>query len=366
MAENFANIRGNANRFYPSSVLYRTQPPSYFEDIENNHENVMKPSLKDSNGDKRSPINGRIMGLFFSVNVDFRTGTPYPQSPYGSKRLNIIAHKLLTENTRLYFADFYCRSRSAHYVTLVVTERNSTADKFCSRNLYELDKRQNLFVRIDRSSVQVTGSGVWVELLYTEVVDIETLINNNAAYFSYVTCTSRTGALSKPQSCSYCNLADADFDRSFVNLYISKSETRPTMPDTRLLDSSGQTGSALIISHQFNSKEAQLTPVNNISFSDTIDRSSLIIDRVFSTSKETIKLPANSISSNRRIDQTSLTNDASGSSKEAVLVLAAVNSTSSQAASNKSKLSVNVGSHQLPRTSTNEKPKRTMKCCSIM
>ena len=67
----------------------------------------MKPSLKDSNGDKRSPINGRIMGLFFSVNVDFRTGTPYPQSPYGSKRLNIIAPQTLNREYETLLCRFF-------------------------------------------------------------------------------------------------------------------------------------------------------------------------------------------------------------------------------------------------------------------
>ena len=201
----------------------------------------MKPYLKDSNGDKRSPINGRIKGLFFSANVDFRTGQPPTSSPYGSQRLHIIAHELLNWNTNLYFADFYCRSQLTHHVTLVITKYGSTADKFCAQHLYELDKRHNLFVRVDGSSVQVTGSGVWVELLYTENVDIDDVISTHAGRFSFVTCNGRAGALSKSQTCPYCNIAEIDIDSSFANLNISRSELQQTLNYTGSYDTAGRT-----------------------------------------------------------------------------------------------------------------------------
>ena len=200
-------FKGNQPTFYFCQELYRTEPPSYFKDIENNHYNVMKPYLKDSNGDKLSPINGRIKGLFFSANVNYRTGKPPTSSPYGSKRFLVLADIIVRQDTRLYFADFYCRSRLIHHVTLVATKYGSDAHRFCSRYLHELDKRHNMFLRFGgNTEVQVTGSGVWIELLYTENIDIDSMIDSHMGRFCDVFSKGRTGPLSKSQICSHCNI----------------------------------------------------------------------------------------------------------------------------------------------------------------
>ncbi|KAK2184229.1 hypothetical protein NP493_276g03011 [Ridgeia piscesae] len=53
---------------YTCDVFYRNKPRE--------KDNKMKVYMKDDNGDPKSPINGRIKGLFFATHVDPRTGEP--------------------------------------------------------------------------------------------------------------------------------------------------------------------------------------------------------------------------------------------------------------------------------------------------
>ena len=213
-AQNFANLKnssGSRPNFYPCKIFYRTKPPAYFEDIKENHGNVMKPYVKDSNGDKRSPINGRIKGLFFSASVNWSTLAPMSSSPYGTRRLLVDTSALLSEYTKMYFADFYCRSagpRDAHHVSLVFTQRSSKVDQFCEEHLKELDKIDNEFLRVlSPDEVQVTGSGIWVEILYTEDVNIGSLEAQGHARFESIPCSSvRSGAKRKKTGCSICSI----------------------------------------------------------------------------------------------------------------------------------------------------------------
>jgi hypothetical protein len=147
---NSRNLTSGRPDFYPCSYLYRTKPPDYFQTIANEHSNIMKPYIKDNNGDPRSPINGRINGLLFSANVNFREGQPFFKSPHGSRRFvaQIKAFELNSSETRLYFADFYCIGEGydiTHHVTLVLTKAGTAADTFCQGHLVELSKTDNPF-----------------------------------------------------------------------------------------------------------------------------------------------------------------------------------------------------------------------------
>jgi hypothetical protein len=223
-ARNYVDYIKSSDRpeFYPCSVLYRTKPYDYFHKIKWENNNIMKPYIKDNNGDPRSPINGRINGLFFLANVDFETKEPFPRSPYGNTRLmaNINAFDISSSETRLYFADFFCRKREgrfrykrAHSVTLVLTKTGTAADMFCQDHLVELDKTCNPFLRKSfyYTNAEVSGSGVWIEILYTESIDInnwETVTGQ--ARFMDVRENCRAGAAEKDRCCGSCNLDVTD------------------------------------------------------------------------------------------------------------------------------------------------------------
>ncbi|KAI0235069.1 Phytanoyl-CoA hydroxylase-interacting protein-like [Lamellibrachia satsuma] len=193
--------RGGCNEFNHCRVFYRNKPPDYFSRCKINDNNIMKVYMKDNNGDPKSIINGRIKGLFFATSVDSLTGGPPNISHFGSQRISIPATAMLTEYSNLYFADFYC-NRRAHYVTVVLTKPWSETDQFCKRKLIKLDTRDNDFLwRNDK--VYVTDN-VWVEVLYTEDVDL----SRPDCSFSTVlsTGTSTPGGLPKNPRCLVCNL----------------------------------------------------------------------------------------------------------------------------------------------------------------
>ena len=163
--------------------------------------------MKDHNGDPRSPINGEIEGLFFATHVDPKTGEPPKWSPFGCKRVSIPATTLLTTESNLYFADFYCKCDSdPHYVTLVLTEPSSETDGFCEQNLMSLDIEDNDFLWREGEEVHVT-SEVLVEVFYTE--DIDLLDDDCAITTGPSTGTSNPKGLRKNRRCSQCNLPTA-------------------------------------------------------------------------------------------------------------------------------------------------------------
>ncbi|KAI0230938.1 hypothetical protein LSAT2_018691 [Lamellibrachia satsuma] len=186
---------GGSNDFDHCRVFYRNKPPDYFIRCQINDNNIMKVYMKDNNGDPASIINGQINGLFFATSVDPRTGGPPNVSHFGSRRISIPATAMLTKDSNLYFADFYCNHK-AHYVTVVLTTPGSETDRFCEKKLIKLDIKHNDFLW--RSShVFVTGK-VWVEVLYTEDVDL----SRPDATFSivYSKGTSTPGGLPKNPS----------------------------------------------------------------------------------------------------------------------------------------------------------------------
>ena len=203
---------GGSNDFDHCRVFYRNKPPDYFIRCQINDSNIMKVYMKDNNGDPASIINGQINGLFFATSVDPCTGGPPNVSHFGSRRISIPATAMLTKDSNLYFADFYCNHK-AHYVTVVLTTPGSETDRFCEKKLIKLDIKQNDFLW--RSShVFVTGK-VWVEVLFTEDVDL----SRPDATFSivYSKGTSTPGGLPKNPKCLVCNLPDAIRSRSASN-----------------------------------------------------------------------------------------------------------------------------------------------------
>ena len=192
--------RAGGNRSQRCDIFYRNKPFTYFKECERNN-NVMAPYLKDNNGDPASIINGQIKGLFFATSVDPQTGRPPHWSFFGPKRISIPATAMLTENSNLYFADFYCNDK-AHYVTVVLTRPGSETDRFCEKNLIKLDTGHNDFLW--RNNQVYCSRKVWVEVLYTENVQLSSPLCS----FSIVEGrgTSRPGGLPKNPSCVKCNL----------------------------------------------------------------------------------------------------------------------------------------------------------------
>ena len=204
--------RAGGKRFQRCDVFYRNKPFAYFKECQRNN-NVMAPYLKDNNGDPASIINGQIKGLFFATSVDPQTGQPPHWSFFGPKRVSIPATAMLTTNSNLYFADFYCNDK-AHYVTVVLTRPGSKTDRFCEKNLIKLDTDDNDFLW--RNNHVYCSSRVWVEVLYTENVQLSSPLCS----FSEVEGrgTSRPGGLPKNPSCGKCNLP-----------YPPATTTRPTV-----------------------------------------------------------------------------------------------------------------------------------------
>ncbi|XP_071113426.1 phytanoyl-CoA hydroxylase-interacting protein-like [Haliotis cracherodii] len=189
------------------SDLYRNKPSSYFKNIRRHHGNIMVPYVKDDGGDPRCPINGRLNGLFFGVTL-YRGDLP-DMSPFGNTRVIVPLDELFDDSANLYFADFYCKPsrKHIHYVTLVLTDAGSDADRFCRRHLIQLDPYNNNYLWKDEFSdtyMTLDQSEVQVEVMYTESIDMS---------HRHLTSTptigqghSTPGGISKSENCDICNV----------------------------------------------------------------------------------------------------------------------------------------------------------------
>ena len=164
-------------------VLFRNNPRQYFEDIRQNKGGIMQVGPKNTNGDPRCPIGyGRIKGIDFSCGKE---GSLIRTSPFGDTRLTLPVKKYINPETgNLYFADIFCHKKR-HHVTLVVAKPGSEADLYCAENLIKLpmipqNSQQNpfFFYRRDKKQFYCTFS-VWIELYFTENVDLGAEIRNN-------------------------------------------------------------------------------------------------------------------------------------------------------------------------------------------
>ena len=169
----------------------------------------MVPYIKDMSGDQRSPINGRIDGLFFMANLDRNSSNPErlpPCSPFGSMRLIVPTQKLFSLTNKLYFSDLFCMKD--HYVSLVITKAGSQADLYCQSHLLPLDVYNNPYLQLDSSGnvFALHKPGLWVEVMYTETVNV----NMPGARFTTVRTLGRGEStpmgIPKKTSCPHCNL----------------------------------------------------------------------------------------------------------------------------------------------------------------
>ena len=210
-AEKYKSSHGDTS--VQCNWLYRNKDQAYFDSIQTRGRGVMQTELKDHGGDPRSPINGKLQGLFFLANND-TTGEPPSYSYFGPARIQIRADELFRLAPNLYFADFYCMGSGAgrkHYVILVMTKRGSSADFFCRENLVTLDRANNPFLYTNTNNgLLYTCSALEVEVFYTENLNITELQNSGVAIMKTVWAQgqghSTPGGKPKNPSCAYCNV----------------------------------------------------------------------------------------------------------------------------------------------------------------
>jgi len=193
--------------------IYRDKPRRFFDTAETN-DGIMQAYIKDNTGDPKSPINGRINGLFFATSQP-----PSSCSYFGDTRIKVPAKFFLSrqakknntsQKVRLYFTDFYCMDRLSrrHWVTLVLTYKGSVADEFCSHKLPRLQLGDNPFLLVKNGSVLVKSSDEnRVEVFYTEDVNVN-YWKENEAIVSNISSqgTSTPGGKPKRAFCTKCNL----------------------------------------------------------------------------------------------------------------------------------------------------------------
>ncbi|XP_046365375.2 phytanoyl-CoA hydroxylase-interacting protein-like [Haliotis rufescens] len=202
------------------STLYRNKPSSYFDDIRQNHNNIMEPYLKDNGGDQRCPINGRLKGLFF--NVTLRNGHLPDMSPFGDTRVKMPLSEVFDDSANLYFADFYCKPsrRRVHYVTLVLTHSGSQADSFCQTHLLKLDSYTNIYLRkkpyLSGTYETLDRPAVHVEVMYTEAVNMTHRVLSLTSTFGQGHSTR--GGIRKTVGCSICNVGDTSLNEMLRKL----------------------------------------------------------------------------------------------------------------------------------------------------
>ena len=201
--QNYTDYKGKDFLLY----ITRDQTKEYFRKIYTEKGGNMTKHLKDGYGNPKSPINRRLKGLFFSARVQFGTGQPYPNSPYGPRRLKLPVEHLLTQDKKLYFSDFYCMLSSSserHNITLVLCKPGSESDKFCKQMLPQLNAMDNSFLRISSHNVVHITKGAYVEIFYAEDMDISGM----KQYFEdvYWPGWGREQNPQKDTRCPYCNL----------------------------------------------------------------------------------------------------------------------------------------------------------------
>jgi len=198
-----------ATNFMRCQWLYRDKPKEYFRELTMLNDNIMKVYNKDANGDPASVIHGQLKGLFFSANVDFKTGGPRNLGIFGDVRVMIPALKMLREDWKIYFADLYCLN-TTHLVTLVLAEPDSEADKFCAQKLICLsrtDRCNNPFLFVSDDTVYVS-SRITVEVFYTKDINLKLLESEYSGILKEFDCweNRRNGEKWKNENCPTCNL----------------------------------------------------------------------------------------------------------------------------------------------------------------
>ena len=191
-----------------TSYFYRNKSPEYFADIVEKHDGMMKPYIKDLNGDPKCPSNGCIYGLYFMGHPHGNSSTK-PRSPFGSMRFIIPVHRLFNRNCNLYFSDFWCHYEP-HWVSLVITHSGSEADVFCRQYLLKLNKYNNRYLELQSDDQVKISTSVKVEILYTEAIDIIVEQHSHGARMKPTGIRGRGQSkplgMRKKSTCVICNL----------------------------------------------------------------------------------------------------------------------------------------------------------------
>ena len=171
-----------------------------------------------------SPINHkdeskRPKGLFFTANVNYQ-GNPVPISPFGDTRFLIPVITVLTDDIKLYFADFYCcykDEKDIHSVVIVLAKSGVALDKRCQKYLAELDTMNNPFLsRIGH--IWRVNTILWIEVLVTWDISLaEGIVDSEFKGYSK---WQSTGKGSK-EGCKICNIQPLDLES---DLWIKSSD----------------------------------------------------------------------------------------------------------------------------------------------
>ena len=173
----------------------------------------METYIKDASGDLRSPINGRLCGLFFLATVN-SYGRPFPYSPFGDQRILVSTEEVLNLAPNMFFADFHCmqNKQNIHHVTIVLTKPGSRVDRFCRRSLPRLDLSDNPFFYEDDGHIWVS-SAVFVNVFVTEDMELNSMINRGDAKIKYPVQIRGQGKTSqggnyglKTANCEHCDI----------------------------------------------------------------------------------------------------------------------------------------------------------------
>lgn len=201
-------INKKDRRFAPLPAMWRDKPTSYWNRIRANYSGFMIPYRKDFNGTEKSAINGNILGLFFNGSLHNKSKKPPTFSYFGNQRLIVNSSFIVNVHQNIYFVDFYCHNLRDHYVTLVVARPGSVVDRFCQRHLMQINVFNNPFLKIVNGKLYVT-LGVNIEVFYTDIVDVNRVIQDRTGKFMPVTFRgkgSKEFGIPKNLACKVCNL----------------------------------------------------------------------------------------------------------------------------------------------------------------
>jgi hypothetical protein len=235
------------DKMLPLTQIYRCKKSTYWNDIRKHRDGIMETYLKDNNGHSASPINGNLKGLFFATRT-YPDGKLPVASPFGNERMIVPALKLLDpRRVNYYFADFYCNQRSfiskktksnhhgSHYVTVVVCERGSLADKWCLKRLIRLDPFRNNFLRAsaDNPDVFHANRAVWVEVFYTDNIPLDWAVCFDEVQ-TLGSGSSKKDGLPHDKTCRMCNVFPlvAPQNKSSKDQNEALQASKPPVPET--------------------------------------------------------------------------------------------------------------------------------------
>ncbi|KAI6240054.1 PHYHIP-C domain-containing protein [Aphelenchoides fujianensis] len=174
LSSNDENTRFHFRQF---TVLHRCKLPDHFNEIAATT-GMLPKVLRARSGHPGSAITSEtsLRGVWFSTRTEWRGNLPV-KNPFGSRRFKIGAEKLLRPGEySLFFADFYCITENAHYVSLVLCKKGSSEEKYCEKHLLLLDFADNPFVKVEKNddgnSVFGSPPGAYMEIFVTEEVAI--------------------------------------------------------------------------------------------------------------------------------------------------------------------------------------------------